>query len=113
MFAGLYGIFSAPLSAAAGSDFIGLFQIWLGRTPTHLQVLLEDVVLIAAVYLPMVLLVAMMSIWAERKVAGHIQSRIGPNRVGPIGLLQSLADGLKLILKEDLIPAGADHALFR
>jgi NADH-quinone oxidoreductase subunit H len=42
-----------------------------------------------------------------------MQSRLGPNRVGPIGLLQSLADGIKLLLKEDLIPAGADQLLFR
>jgi NADH-quinone oxidoreductase subunit H len=55
----------------------------------------------------------MFSIWAERKVAGHIQSRLGPNRVGPIGLLQSIADGIKLILKEDLIPKDADKFLFR
>ena len=44
-------------------------------------------------------------IWWERKVAGHMQSRPGPNRVGPMGMLQSLADGIKLMLKEDLRPA--------
>lgn len=57
--------------------------------------------------------VAMFSIWWERKVAGRIQSRHGPNRVGPVGLLQSPADGIKLALKEDLIPADADQVLFR
>ncbi|MBI3818630.1 MAG: NADH-quinone oxidoreductase subunit NuoH [Planctomycetes bacterium] len=56
--------------------------------------------------------VAMFSIWLERRVAGRIQSRIGPNRVGPFGLLQSLADGVKLLLKEDIIPSGADRSLF-
>ncbi len=49
----------------------------------------------------------------ERRVAGRIQSRIGPNRVGPQGILQMLADGVKLVLKEDLIPALADKPLFR
>src|SRR5678816_1509506 len=55
----------------------------------------------------------MFSIWWERKVAGHMQSRLGPNRVGPIRLLQPLADGIKLILKEDLVPKDADWLLFR
>lgn len=48
----------------------------------------------------------------ERKLLGRIQLRYGPNRVGPYGLLQSLADGVKLLLKEDLIPEGADTILF-
>jgi NADH-quinone oxidoreductase subunit H len=51
--------------------------------------------------------------WWERRVAGRMQSRIGPNRVGPGGFLQWLADALKLMLKEDLIPEEADHVLFR
>ena len=48
-----------------------------------------------------------------RKVAGDIQARIGPNRVGPNGILQFLADGVKLVLKEDIIPAKADRFLFK
>jgi NADH-quinone oxidoreductase subunit H len=51
--------------------------------------------------------------WAERRVAGRTQLRVGPNRVGPLGFLQWLADGVKLITKEDVIPREADHALFR
>jgi len=49
----------------------------------------------------------------ERRVAGKIQSRYGPNRVGPQGILQFVADGVKLILKEDVIPGVADRPLFR
>src|SRR5678816_4358697 len=68
---------------------------------------------LAAMFLGVISLIAMFCIWWERKVAGHMQSRIGPNRVGPIGILQSLADGLKLLLKEDLAPGVADHLLYR
>jgi len=50
--------------------------------------------------------------WLERRVWGRIQSRVGPNRVGPQGILQWLADGIKNLLKEDLIPAAADRKLF-
>src|SRR3954470_15069138 len=51
--------------------------------------------------------------WAERRVAARIQSRVGPNRVGPGGFLQWIADAVKLLLKEDLIPDEADQVLFR
>src|SRR5690606_27140940 len=51
-------------------------------------------------------------IWVERKFAARIQDRIGPNRVGPWGLLQNVADAVKLITKEDITPAGADRVIF-
>jgi NADH-quinone oxidoreductase subunit H len=51
-------------------------------------------------------------VWLERRVAGRMQARIGPNRVGPQGLLQFLADGVKLLSKEDIIPAEADKPTF-
>src|SRR5688500_10506610 len=88
-------------------------QLVFGETPSLLVTILYSFILVATVFLGGVSLIAMFSIWWERKVAGHIQSRLGPNRVGPIGLLQSLADGAKLILKEDLIPKSADKLLFR
>jgi len=50
--------------------------------------------------------------WVERRIAARMQSRIGPNRVGPQGLFQWVADGLKCILKEDLVPQDADRRLF-
>ena len=55
---------------------------------------------------------AIFLIWAERKLVARIQDRLGPNRVGPFGLLQTIADALKLITKEVLIPAGADRYVF-
>jgi len=72
-----------------------------------------SLLLIATVYVGIISLTALLGIWAERKVAGRIQSRHGPNRVGPVGLLQSIADGVKLITKEDLAPDCADKPLFR
>ncbi|HEV2809949.1 MAG TPA: NADH-quinone oxidoreductase subunit NuoH [Acidimicrobiales bacterium] len=52
-------------------------------------------------------------VWFERKVISDMQSRIGPNRAGPWGLLQTLADGIKLFFKEDLLPEEADRRVFR
>ena len=67
----------------------------------------------AAITLGVVLLATMLMIWFERKAISGLQNRIGPNRAGPFGILQTLADGLKVILKEDLIPDRADRLVFR
>ncbi|MBK8022116.1 MAG: NADH-quinone oxidoreductase subunit NuoH [Chloroflexi bacterium] len=70
--------------------------------------ILVGVILISA--FPLVLVILL--IWLERKIAARVQDRIGPNRVGPFGLLQNVADAVKLILKEDITPAGADRLIF-
>mgnify|MGYP003396865996 FL=1 len=69
---------------------------------------LLKIVLIVA---PLLLCVAYLT-WAERKVIGYMQVRIGPNRVGPLGLIQPIADGLKLLLKEIIVPSSASKGIF-
>ena len=70
-------------------------------------------VVVSAIVLAFMAFFAGSITWVERRVAARMQSRIGPNRVGPQGYLQWLADGLKCFLKEDVIPAAADRPLFR
>jgi NADH-quinone oxidoreductase subunit H len=60
----------------------------------------------------LLVLFTLFNVWAERRVVARMQHRVGPNRVGPFGLLQSLADGIKLALKEDVVPAKADKVVF-
>ncbi len=69
------------------------------------------IIKVLAIFL-FLLLGTLFMIWAERRVIGRMQQRPGPNRAGPFGLLQSLLDGIKLPLKEDIIPRGVDRALF-
>src|SRR5665647_1336731 len=71
----------------------------------------EKLVLIVVVVM-VSLLVAMYSTYAERKVAAFIQDRIGPNRAGPFGILQPLADGMKLFFKEEIVPTFSSKFLF-
>ncbi|PYP83284.1 MAG: NADH-quinone oxidoreductase subunit NuoH [Blastocatellia bacterium AA13] len=73
--------------------------------------LLEWLIKIAVVFAILLTAVAYLS-YMERRVAGWIQIRVGPNRVGPLGLLQPLADGLKFIFKEDIVPLKANKLLY-
>ena len=58
-------------------------------------------------------LAALFGVWWERKVSGRVQLRLGPQQAGPAGLLQTLADTVKLVLKEDVTPAAADRTIFK
>ena len=73
--------------------------------------IIEKLVLIAIIVFAS-LGIALYTTFAERKVAAVLQDRPGPNRAGPFGLLQPLADGLKLIMKEEIIPTSASKWLF-
>jgi NADH-quinone oxidoreductase subunit H len=81
---------------------------WLG---TEFGYLIAKILLILALVVPLLLAIAMV-IWFERKVLGAIHLRRGPNVVGPWGLLQSFADGLKLFMKETIVPSGANKGIF-
>ena len=59
-----------------------------------------------------VLLVDIILVWVERKIVARFQDRFGPNRVGPFGIIQPIADVIKLLIKEDILPVGADKFLF-
>lgn len=87
------------LAADEGLAVFGLDPWWLIGIKTLL------------IFLILVLL-TLFNIWWERRVVARMQHRIGPNVHGPFGLLQSLADGVKLALKEDLIPKAADRVVF-
>jgi len=82
-----------------------------GALPADVQVPLLITGKIVAILVPLALLVAYLT-YFERKVIGFMQSRLGPNRVGRWGLLQPVADGLKLVLKEVVLPQNANRFLF-
>ncbi|WP_183408025.1 NADH-quinone oxidoreductase subunit NuoH [Marmoricola pocheonensis] len=88
------GLDSTPGLGAFGHD-----NVWL-------------VILKAVLIFLILVLLTLFNIWLERRVVARMQHRIGPNVNGPFGLLQSLADGVKLALKEDIIPKAADKAVF-
>ena len=71
------------------------------------------VVLKAVLAFTALLVAVILMVWFERKFIGDMQNRIGPNKAGPFGLLQTVADGLKLAFKEDLLPDRADKVVFR
>ncbi|MGB3723364.1 MAG: NADH-quinone oxidoreductase subunit NuoH [Pacificimonas sp.] len=81
---------------------------WLGPVAGYLM---ANILLILAIVLPLLIGVAY-AVYADRKVWAAAQMRRGPNVVGPFGLLQSFADGLKVFLKETIIPAGANKGVF-
>lgn len=85
-----------------------LFELGL---PQELSILIWIVIPIVTIIIGATLGVLVI-VWLERKISAAVQQRVGPEYVGPLGVIQALADGLKLLLKEDIIPARADNLLF-
>jgi NADH-quinone oxidoreductase subunit H len=88
-------------------------QGYFGGLPAGLVYLLGMLLAGLVVVFVFILTVAGGTTFIERRVWARIQSRVGPNRVGPQGILQWLTDGIKLVMKEDVIPAAADRRLFK
>jgi NADH-quinone oxidoreductase subunit H len=81
-----------------------------GVSPQWVTILLTAIGVVAiAVF---VLLVDILLVWVERKVVARFQDRLGPNRLGPFGLIQPIADVIKLLIKEDITPIGADRIVY-
>src|SRR5215510_6381279 len=94
------------------ADIAGVWTAWLGpEWGPPSWALVKNTVFILGIIIPIAICVAFLTLW-ERKLIGWMQIRIGPNRVGPLGLLQPIADGVKLLFKEIILPASASKALY-
>src|SRR4030095_695075 len=97
-----------PLKVAA-DWLMGVFTGW-GMPEIAAQILIGFLGILILISLLMVLDIFL--VWIERKVVSRFQDRIGPNRVGPFGLIQPFADIIKLLIKEDITPQGADKVVY-
>lgn len=102
LFTNLYDAINALLNGVVGR---------LGLPPDVASAIVAAIMglLVGTVVLLLGVNVVLSLIWLERKVAGRVQDRLGPNRVGPYGLLQPIADTIKMFIKEDIIPTNADE----
>src|SRR5881275_1994994 len=88
----------------------GWLLSFVSSAPDSVQAIVSSLINIAGLLGVFMTLFALISV-LERKILGRIQNRYGPNRVGPFGLFQPIADGIKLLIKEDIVPTRADKAV--
>ncbi|HOS48804.1 MAG TPA: NADH-quinone oxidoreductase subunit NuoH [Bacteroidia bacterium] len=91
---------------------VSIIQAWLQSTLGDPWAYIVVCVMVGVAAIALFAILGLMLVYMERKVAAHMQIRLGPNRVGPMGLFQTTADTLKLVMKEGLTPDGADKFLF-
>src|SRR4030067_274447 len=113
----LFFVMKRRVTMSFFSNPIGFIADWLttiltgwGLSPGLIAVILNliGVVVLAS----FVLIVDILLVWAERKIVARLQDRLGPNRLGPYGLIQPVADIIKLLIKEDITPVGADRIVY-
>jgi NADH-quinone oxidoreductase subunit H len=101
-------LLSDPIAAIRELILNALLSLGLAPSAADVVLMVIGVVVIASA----ALITPLFLIWFERRVVARMQDRIGPNRVGPQGLLQTIADAIKLMIKEDITPLGADKLVY-
>ena len=104
----------APVHKAGVFDFRSIYDFFDSFIPESLDWLAYALAAFSLAFIVINVLLAVTALytWFERRAIGRFQSRLGPNRWGPYGLLQPLADTVKMLTKEDLVPEGADRPVF-
>lgn len=85
---------------------------WIGGFLPDWAVMVVNYLVVGIILVLMPVIATLLFTWMERKVIGRIQNRLGPNRVGPWGIFQAIADAVKMLIKEDIVPDNADKRVF-